>query len=87
MPVDAAIERGVDVSVIAYGDVGPLGGRVYEHSYSSPAVVLERLQCRISIVVADHDQVIIGGVTDDEAWGLWSDDRARRARGRRARAP
>ncbi len=75
-PVAAAIERGVDVSVIAYGDVAPLGGRVYEHSYSSPAVVLERLQCRISIVVADHDQVIIGGVTDDEAWGLWSDDRA-----------
>lgn len=75
-PVDDALERGVDVSVIAYGDVGSLGGRVYEHSYSSPEVVLERLRCRISIVVADHDQVLIGGITDDDVWGMWSDDQA-----------
>ncbi len=75
-PVHAAVQRSAEVSVISYGDAGDLGGRVYVHSYSSPEVVLARLQCRISIVVADHDQVIISGVTDDEAWGLWSDDRA-----------
>ncbi len=74
--VEAAIERGVEGFTIAYGDVGALPGRVYTHSYSSPEVVEERLQCRLSIVVADHDQAMIGGVTSDAVWGMWSDDRA-----------
>lgn len=74
--VDAAVERGVDVFTIAYGDVSPFRGRVYTHSYSSPEVVEERLGCRLSIVVADHEQAIIGGVTSDAVWGMWSDDRA-----------
>ncbi len=74
--VEAAVERGVDAFTIAYGDVGPLSGRVYAHSYSAPEVVEERLQCRLSIVVADHDQAIIAGVTADHVWGMWSDDRA-----------
>jgi hypothetical protein len=39
-------------------------------------VVEQRLQCRLSIVVADHDQAMIGGVTSDAVWGMWSDDRA-----------
>ena len=73
--VDAAINRGVEVFTIAYGDVAPLGGRVYTHSYSSPEVVLARLDCRISIAVADHDQALIAGVTRDDVWGMWSDDR------------
>lgn len=74
--VAAAIERGVDVFTIAYGDVSPLAGRVYTHSYSSPEVVEERLACRLSIVVADHDQALIAGVTSDAVWGMWSDDAA-----------
>ena len=74
--VDAAVQRGVDVFTIAYGDLGALPGRVYSHSYSSPAVVEQRLQCRLSIVVADHEQAMIGGVTSDAVWGMWSDDRA-----------
>ena len=74
--VAMAIERGVDVFTIAYGDVSPLGGRVYNHSYSSPEVVEERLECRLSIVVADHDQALIAGVTADAVWGMWSDDAA-----------
>lgn len=72
----AAVERGVEGFTIAYGDVGDLPGRVYAHSYSSPEVVEERLQCRLSIIVADHGQAIIGGVTADAVWGMWSDDRA-----------
>jgi sugar-specific transcriptional regulator TrmB len=75
-PVRSALARGVDVSIIAYGDVGDLGGRVYTHRYSSPEVVLDLLQCRISVVVADHDQVVFGGVVGDEVWGMWSDDPA-----------
>ena len=75
-PVAQAIARGVDVFTIAYGNVGPIGGRVYIHSYSSPDVVLERIGCRISIAVADHQQALIAGVTSSDVWGVWSDDRA-----------
>jgi sugar-specific transcriptional regulator TrmB len=74
-PTKAAVERGVDVFVISYGEV-ELPGRVYRHRYSSPEMVAERLQCRLSIVVADHDQATIGGVTTDQVWGMWSDDQA-----------
>ncbi len=73
--VEAAVARGVDVFTIAYGDV-TLPGRVFAHSYSSPEVVEQRLQCRLSIIVADHDQATIAGVTKDAVWGMWSDDRA-----------
>jgi len=71
-----ALERGVEVFTIAYGDVAPLGGRVYGHSFSSPEVVLQRLNCRISIAVADHDQAIVAAAVDGDHWGIWSDDRA-----------
>ena len=74
--VEAAIERGVDAFTVAYGDIGPMPGRVYSHSFSAPEVVEERLECRLSIVVADHEQAIIGGVMADAVWGVWSDDRA-----------
>ena len=74
--VAGAIERGVDVFTIAYGDVAPLGGRVYTHSFSSPEVVENRLECRLSIVVADHNQALIAGVTRHAVWGMWSDDAA-----------
>jgi sugar-specific transcriptional regulator TrmB len=74
--VDDAIRRRVETYTIAYGDVGAIGGRVYQHSFSAPDLVLERLKCRISVVVADHDEVVIAGVTDDEVWGIWSDDPA-----------
>lgn len=73
--VDAAVARGVDVFTIAYGDI-TIAGRVFAHSYSSPEVVRERLECRLSIIVADHEQATIGGVTSDAVWGMWSDDRA-----------
>jgi sugar-specific transcriptional regulator TrmB len=73
--VDQAIARGVDSFTIAYGDVGSLAGRVYTHSFSAPDVVLERLGCRMSIVIADHDQAVIAGFTGDDVWGIWSDDR------------
>jgi sugar-specific transcriptional regulator TrmB len=73
--VEAAVGRGVDVFTISYGDID-IPGRVYGHSYSSPEVVQERLGCRLSIIVADHEQATIAGVTADAVWGMWSDDRA-----------
>lgn len=72
----AAVERGVDVFTIAYGDVGDFPGRIYLHSYSSPDVVEARIGCRLSIIVADHNQATIAGMTNDAVWGMWSDDRA-----------
>jgi sugar-specific transcriptional regulator TrmB len=74
--VQAAVERGVDVFTIAYGDIGAMPGRVFAHSFSPPDVVEERLECRLSIVVADHEQATIAGVMADAVWGMWSDDRA-----------
>ena len=74
-PVRQAIDRGVEVFTITYGPVPAMPGRVLLHSYSSAEVVEERLQCRLSIVVADHDQALIGGVVPDAVWGIWSDDR------------
>lgn len=74
--VDDAVGRGVDVFTVAYGDVGAMPGRVYAHSFSAPEVVEERLECRLSIVVADHEQALIGGVMANAVWGVWSDDRA-----------
>ena len=73
--VAAAVERGVEAFTIAYGPVG-LPGRVFSHSYSAPEVVEARLGCRLSIIVADHGQATIAGVTSDAVWGMWSDDRA-----------
>ncbi len=74
--VGNAVARGVDVFTIAYGEIAAVPGRVYTHSYSAPEVVEERLACRLSIIVADHEQATIGGVTTDAVWGMWSDDRA-----------
>lgn len=74
-PVAASVARGVDAFTIAYGPVG-FPGRVFAHSYSAPEVVEARLGCRLSIIVADHGQATIAGVTTDAVWGMWSDDRA-----------
>ncbi len=73
---ERAVERGVDVSLITFGTLDQPIGRTYEHHYSEPDVVLERLGCRIFTVVADRDAVVIGGVDRSEAWGMWSDDPA-----------
>lgn len=73
--IEAAVARGVDAFTIAYGDAA-LPGRVFAHSYSSPEVVEARLGCRLSIIVADHEQATIAGVTPDAVWGMWSDDPA-----------
>lgn len=72
----AAVDRGVDVSMIVFGPFDDPIGRVYEHRFSSPDVVLSRIGRRIFTVVADHDAVLIGGNDGDDVWGMWSDDPA-----------
>lgn len=73
--LEAATSRGVEIFTIAYGRLD-VPGRLFRHSYSAPEVVQERLGCRLSIIVADHEQATIAGVTPDAVWGMWSDDRA-----------
>lgn len=74
--LERAVERGVDVSVIVFGEFDPPVGRVYTHRYSSPEVVLARLGRKIFTVVADHDAVVIAGIDRGDVWGVWSDDPA-----------
>ena len=72
--IKAAADRGVDAFTICYGATPDLPGRVYQHRYSSPDVVLDRVGCKLSLVVADHNQVVIAGNTPEVVWGIWSDD-------------
>ncbi len=72
--VSAVADRGVNTFTICYGDAGELPGRIYEHRFSSPDVVKDRVGCELSLVVADHSQVVIAGRTSDVVWGIWSDD-------------
>lgn len=71
-----AVRRGVEVFTIIYGELEDLPGRVYPHLHSSPEAVHQLIQCRLSIIIADHEQATIGGVTSDATWGIWTDDQA-----------
>lgn len=68
--------EGVDVSVVTFGEDPEPVGTTYPHRFSSPEVVLENLGCRLLVVAADREQVVIGGVVDGDAWGVFTDDPA-----------
>ena len=74
--LERAVARGVDVSVLVFGEFDPPVGRVHTHRYSLPDVVLARLGRKIFTAVADHAAVLIAGIDDHDAWGVWSDDPA-----------
>jgi sugar-specific transcriptional regulator TrmB len=71
-----AVRRGVDVSIVAFGDVPYEVGHFYRHAFSSPEVVLRRLGARLFVVADDRRSVLVGGAFGDETWGMWSDDPA-----------
>jgi len=71
-----AVRRGVDVSVVAFGDLGYEVGHFYRHAFSSPKVVLERLGARLFVVADDRRSVLVGGAFGDDTWAMWSDDPA-----------
>lgn len=74
--VRAAEEAGVQVNAIVFGtDTDPVGWTT-EHRYSSPEVVEANLGRRLMVVVADRAQAVIGGLTGDRTWGLYTDDPA-----------
>jgi sugar-specific transcriptional regulator TrmB len=69
-------ERGVAVATVVFGrDHDPVGWTT-EHRYSSPEDVEAIFGRRLLVVVADREQAVIGGMTDDQTWGLYTDDPA-----------
>jgi sugar-specific transcriptional regulator TrmB len=73
-----AVKRRVDVMSIVFGGADALldTGMVFEHRFSSPEVVIDRLGCRLFAVVADRTSVLTAGAVGDEMWGMWCDDPA-----------
>lgn len=74
-----ARQRRVEVSCIVFGTVDAdlaVLGRFYQHRFSNPEVVEERLGCRVFTVVADRDAVLVGAAENGTTWGVWSDDPA-----------
>jgi sugar-specific transcriptional regulator TrmB len=71
-----AERRGVEVSILRFGDSVTAAGHTYPHVFSSPEVVLSRVGCRLLIVAADRESVLIGGAVEQAMWGVGSDDPA-----------
>jgi sugar-specific transcriptional regulator TrmB len=65
--------RSVEVSLVTYGEVPPVG-TAYVHHVTSPDLVLERVGCRLFVLAADRQSVVIAGATASENWGLYSED-------------
>ena len=70
-----AERNGVEISMMSFGPEEGVG-RTYHHEFSSPEVVLENLGCRLLVVAADRQQVLIGGFMNGDAWGVYADDPA-----------
>jgi len=71
-----AEERGVSVRRVVFGPVGEPLGWSTEHRFSAPETVEQNLGQRLLVVVADRSQAVIGGLTADRAWGMYTDDPA-----------
>jgi sugar-specific transcriptional regulator TrmB len=74
--VRKADRAGIDVSVMSFGEDDDPVGRTYSHRFSTPEVVYRNLGCRLLVVVADRQEVLIGGFLEDDAWGVYADDPA-----------
>jgi hypothetical protein len=61
---------------MSFGDDDDPVGKTYCHKFSSPDVVLQNLGCRLLVVAADRQQVLIGGFHNGDAWGVYADDPA-----------
>lgn len=68
--------KGVEVTVVTFGEDPEPVGTTYPHRFSTPEVVLENLGCRLLVVAADREQAVIGGVVNGDAWGVYTDDPA-----------
>ena len=73
-----AAARGVEVTTIVFGQADSLNGigTVFEHRFSAPDIVEERLGCRLFAFVSDRSNVLTAGAVGEETWGMWCDDPA-----------
>jgi sugar-specific transcriptional regulator TrmB len=69
--------RGVEISLLRFGhEIDPIGHTLV-HMFADPDVVLDRVGCRLLVIAADREEVLIGGVVEGGAvWGVFSDDPA-----------
>jgi sugar-specific transcriptional regulator TrmB len=74
----SASDRGVRVEMVyaSMEDPGDLVGHAVLHRTTNDQEALASLGCRLLIVGMDDQQVVIGGLLDDEAWGVFADDPA-----------
>jgi hypothetical protein len=67
----------VDLRLVLFGErADPALGRVYYHHFVDPKVVEGRLRARLFVVVRDHEEVMVGNLTESEAWAVRTRDPA-----------
>ncbi|HUZ08844.1 MAG TPA: helix-turn-helix domain-containing protein [Acidimicrobiales bacterium] len=75
-PLEDAVRKRVDIVLLRFGDSSVDVGASYNHVFSSPEVVLDRVGCRLLVIAPDRESVLIGGAVGENMWGLFSDDPA-----------
>jgi hypothetical protein len=71
-----AEKDGVDISMVLFGSESEVVGRAFEHVFASGPEVMGDLGCRLHVLVSDHEAVVVAGLLEDEAWGVFTDDPA-----------
>jgi HTH-type transcriptional regulator, sugar sensing transcriptional regulator len=77
-----ADRRSVEISALRFGASGLDSGRaaigrgVYDHLFSKPEVVKDRVGCQLLLLAADRREVLIGATLGGTTWASYSDDPA-----------
>jgi sugar-specific transcriptional regulator TrmB len=71
-----AEKDGVDIAAVIFGPEEPVVGRAFEHIFASGRDVMGDLGCRLVVLVSDREAVVVAGLLEDEAWGVFTDDPA-----------
>ena len=74
--LNQASERGVDVTMLVFGEDAEPIGHTYRHRFSPPDFVLNYLGYRLFVVVSDDGQSVVGGSRGADAWGVYTDNPA-----------
>jgi sugar-specific transcriptional regulator TrmB len=67
---------GVDISVLAFGELRDPVGTVLRHRNGSPESVVDLFGGRLLLLIADLEQVVVAGFVETDAWGILTDDPA-----------
>lgn len=74
--LNQARDRGVDVTMLVFGEDPEPIGYTYRHRFSPPDFVLNYLGYRLFVVVGDACQSVVGGSRGSDAWGVYTDNPA-----------